>query len=51
MAVIAEKRIGDAVVRIHDDYCQNKTAAEVQRALDRIAKMATESLAKKPDIA
>ena len=37
MAVVLEQRIGGATVRIHDDYCKDKSPEDVQQVLRRIA--------------
>lgn len=37
MAVAMEKKIGNTVIRIHDDYCRNTTPEQVQEILKRIA--------------
>ena len=37
MAVVHEEKIGNTTIRIHDDYCRDKTPEQVQAILDRIA--------------
>ncbi|MBR4545549.1 MAG: hypothetical protein IKO14_06195 [Oscillibacter sp.] len=37
MAVVLEQQIGNVTVRIHDDYCKDKTPEDVRKILRRIA--------------
>lgn len=37
MAVVLEQKIGNVTVRIHDDYCKDKTPEDVRKILRRIA--------------
>ena len=37
MAVVLEQKIGGTTIRIHDDYCKDKTPEDVQKILRRIA--------------
>lgn len=37
VAVVAEKKIKNTVVRIHDDYCRSTTPEQVEEILKRIA--------------
>lgn len=37
MAVVLELKIEGATVRIHDDYCKDKTQEDVRKILRRIA--------------
>ena len=37
MAVVLEQRIGGATVRIHDDYCKDRSPEDVEKILRRIA--------------
>ena len=37
MAVVLEQQIGNVTVRIHDDYCKDKTPDDVRKILRRIA--------------
>ena len=37
MAVVLEQQIGNVTVRIHDDYCKDKTPEDVHKILRRIA--------------
>ncbi len=38
MAVVEDFYIGNTHVRIHDDYCKDKTPEDVQKILERIAR-------------
>jgi hypothetical protein len=42
--VVKEYNLGNTKVRIADDYCRNKTSADVQATLTRIAKRAQTQL-------
>ena len=37
MAVVLEQKIGGTTVRIHDDYCKDKSPEDVRKILRRIA--------------
>jgi hypothetical protein len=37
MSVVLEREIGNAIVRIRDDYCKGKTPEDAQKILRRIA--------------
>lgn len=37
MAIVQEQKIGNTLIRIHDDYCRNITPEQIQDILKRIA--------------
>lgn len=37
MAMIREFTIGKAIIIIHDDYCKNKTAEQIQQIIDKVS--------------
>ena len=37
VSIVLEYKIGNATIRIHDDYCKDKTPEEVRKILCRIA--------------
>lgn len=37
MAVVQEQKIGNTLIRIHDDYCRDTTPEQVEEILKRIA--------------
>lgn len=44
MAIAAEYKIGQTSVVIHDDYCKNQTAEEVNQILSNISRIASRHL-------
>lgn len=44
MAVVEDFYIGNTHVCIHDDYCKDKSPEDVQKILDRIAKLTLKPL-------
>lgn len=47
MAVVKEYRLGNTIVRIHDDAYKDKTQEDIDRILERISEIATNSYIKK----
>ena len=45
MAVVLEQTIGHTKIRIHDDYCRERTPEEVEAILRRIASGVQEEVA------